>query len=49
MNNRKTSKSDENESNESSSSPLEIRNLHMNDSFLHYEIKKDKYTEFLNK
>ena len=34
---------------ETSSSPIEVRNLDMDVSFLHYEIEKDKNMEYLNK
>jgi hypothetical protein len=48
MNNRDTIQSDENESYESTSSPTENSNIDMDVSFLHYEIEKDNYSEYLN-
>lgn len=49
MNTSESNESDENESIETSSSPIEVRNLDMDVSFLHYEIEEDKYMEYLNK
>jgi hypothetical protein len=49
MNSSESNQRDEIESIETSSSPVELRSLDMNVSFLHYEIEEDKYAEYLNK
>ena len=45
MNLNESSQIDENESTETSSSPIELRGLDMDVSFLHYEIEEDKYKD----
>jgi hypothetical protein len=49
MNNEESTHSDENEIYDSMSSSSENSNNNMDASFLHYEIDKDNYSEYLNK
>jgi hypothetical protein len=46
MNTSESNQSDENKIIETLSSLIEVRNLDMDVSFLHYEIEEDKYMEY---
>ncbi len=49
MNNEESTHSDENEIYDTMSSSSENSNNNMDVSFLHYEIDKDNFSEYLNK